>query len=108
MLECWVYRNGSYFYKDGTDQKIKSDHHPSSDRPAEFHVRDGLYDRHGRGTSLLQYFHAVSRPFRSFNPACHRPGFFHFAGPETQGRWGQGLISDYTNRALTPLWGPKF
>jgi len=28
MLEDWVWRNEICFYMDGTDQKIKSDHHP--------------------------------------------------------------------------------
>jgi hypothetical protein len=49
----------------------------------ELHVRDGLYSRHGRGTSLLQRFDAVSRPLWPFGAAWHRPGFFYFADPET-------------------------
>jgi hypothetical protein len=28
MLEYWVWWNEIYFYIDGTDQKLKSGHHP--------------------------------------------------------------------------------
>jgi hypothetical protein len=28
MMEYWVWRKEIHFYIDGTDQKIKSDHHP--------------------------------------------------------------------------------
>jgi len=28
MVEYWVYRIGIYFYQGGTDQNLKSDHHP--------------------------------------------------------------------------------
>jgi hypothetical protein len=28
MLEYWVWLNEIYFYMEGMDQKIKSDHHP--------------------------------------------------------------------------------
>ncbi len=26
MMECWVWRTTIYFYMDGMDQKVKSDH----------------------------------------------------------------------------------
>jgi len=27
-MEYWIWRNEIYFYMDGTEQEIKSDHHP--------------------------------------------------------------------------------
>jgi len=38
MMEYWVWRTAICFYKDGMDQKIKSDHDPLLNRYIQYSI----------------------------------------------------------------------